>query len=460
MFGSMGLRRAPVAQVVEDVSNVSGQEDLVSALDGALNLIVRGKPCDCSTLPPLLAPSLKRLQDEMERRNVADLKDAVGYSSMASETTAAISRAVLSTKEIDGLTQSISAAIVQLDASMNGIATLGNNSLDAMQTGKSLMAEGAGAAEGAAKSMDDIAAAMGTIDSSVRALEQAVNQIGDIVGSIEAIASQTNLLALNATIEAARAGESGAGCVVAGEVKALSGQTAKATEDIRRRIDHLRANVGSLVQSTHLAETSVANGREVNASARQKIQSIDVVFNEALHQIGEISHILGEQAGATRELAQTSSKIASHVAEAHNHANLAMRTVVNCDALTEQQFKALDERAIPDYVLYRAKSDHMLWKKKLNQLFAGVSSLSASELSDHHSCRLGKWYASVADASIKSHPAFLALEAPHRAVHQFGKASAEAIANGDRAEGYRLLSEMEKASVEVVRLIDTLIARK
>ena len=86
----------------------------------------------------------------------------------------------------------------------------------------------------------------GRTNAMVDGLLEATQKIGEVVGLIQDIAGQTNLLALNATIEAARAGEAGKGfAVVASEVKALSTQTAKATEEIADQIQAIRDATGA-----------------------------------------------------------------------------------------------------------------------------------------------------------------------------------------------------------------------
>jgi methyl-accepting chemotaxis protein len=103
-------------------------------------------------------------------------------------------------------------------------------------------------------------AAAETPNTTESRLGASSREIGDVVKVISSIAEQTNLLALNATIEAARAGEVGKGfAVVANEVKELAQETARATEDIARRVEAIQADTASAVGA--IEEVSCVIGR-------------------------------------------------------------------------------------------------------------------------------------------------------------------------------------------------------
>ena len=120
--------------------------------------------------------------------------------------------------------------------------------------------------------------------AEIESLAAATQRIDGVLTLIQAIAEQTNLLALNATIEAARAGEAGRGfAVVAHEVKALAGQTAKATSEIGQNISLIQASTKNAVEAVREIGTAV---REIN----------DVTSN--------IAGAVGQQDAATREISQ------------------------------------------------------------------------------------------------------------------------------------------------------------
>ncbi|WP_432982806.1 methyl-accepting chemotaxis protein [Dactylosporangium sp. CA-233914] len=118
-----------------------------------------------------------------------------------------------------------------------------------------------------ARSTNDAAAVAGTAvqaaetaNATVASLGESSRQISEVVKVITAIAEQTNLLALNATIESARAGEAGKGfAVVAGEVKELAQETARATDDIVRRVDAIQTGTSSAVAA--IAQIAAIIGR-------------------------------------------------------------------------------------------------------------------------------------------------------------------------------------------------------
>jgi methyl-accepting chemotaxis protein len=134
-------------------------------------------------------------------------------------------------------------------------------------------------------------------NATIQKLGLSSKEIGDVVKVITSIAEQTNLLALNATIEAARAGEAGKGfAVVANEVKELAQETARATEDIARRVETIQADTGGAV-------AAIGRIGEVIGQINDYQLTIASAVEEQTATTNEMSRSVAEAAGGTTEIA-------------------------------------------------------------------------------------------------------------------------------------------------------------
>jgi methyl-accepting chemotaxis protein len=168
-----------------------------------------------------------------------------------------------------------------------------------------------------ATSARDYADQMGTI---VDSLATGATRVSAVIGMISDIAEQTNLLALNATIEAARAGDAGRGfAVVAAEVKGLSGQTARAIEDISRQIAAMNQATGATVEAiagirTMIADLSDAVRRTAETMRHQHGVTHAIVADVGA-ATGEFSRI-GEATSLVSSASQQTSEAAAAVLRA------------------------------------------------------------------------------------------------------------------------------------------------
>ncbi|MFC7493062.1 MULTISPECIES: methyl-accepting chemotaxis protein [unclassified Nocardioides] len=145
--------------------------------------------------------------------------------------------------------------------------------------------------------------------ATVAKLGESSSEVGNVIKVINSIAEQTNLLALNATIEAARAGEAGKGfAVVANEVKELAQETARATEDISRRIEAIQADTGEAV-------VAIGEISEIIAQISDTQTTIASAVEEQTATTNEMSRNVNEAATGSRDIAQTITGVARATTE-------------------------------------------------------------------------------------------------------------------------------------------------
>lgn len=342
----------------------------------------------------LAAASMSAIDNELveDTRDDSLLDRTVAFSMAASAATASVARIVGEAREIDSRLSAMATSGDALDAALEQAAEAGEAVNTAMQDSAMRATRGADAAQKAREAMDEVEQASQVLEKRVEALTDASERISQILSTIEAIASQTNLLALNATIEAARAGEAGKGfAVVASEVKALAGQTAKATDDIAGRISALDSEVQEILKGVRSAGSSVARGREAVDATETEIRQVDETASGASQRARDLSAALSAQADAAGQLAEGVQATREIATESAGFADDALDAVARSGSLVGEQFGSIPERTDARYVLSRAKADHYLWKKRLAEHMTGMSTLRPEELADHHGCRLGKW---------------------------------------------------------------------
>ena len=157
--------------------------------------------------------------------------------------------------------------------------------------------------------------ARGLLDAA-QSIDAVMNLVNDIAGTV-------NLLSLNAAIEAARAGEAGRGfAVVATEIRALSDQTAEATQRISSQVEALRDGVAGVAGDYDLVEKAIADMVE-------RAAEIDSAIVEEADTTRMIATSVGEASGATHDIEESVSAIVQSV-------RLAGSSARELDALANQ----------------------------------------------------------------------------------------------------------------------------
>ena len=300
--------------------------------------------------------------------------------------------------------------------------------------------------------MDNVSQKMEESTALNKDMAEATHRINQLVEMIENIAEQTNLLALNASIESARAGEHGRGfSVVADEVRKLAEETQKSTVTIRdssNTIQSLEKKSSDIIlQTSKLVHQGASSLHDVLAKSQELDNAVDNIRNATR-----------EQQEASQSITHTIQDVLSNAEKNAKNADSIAHAVDGIIEKVERQREYLAEMDIPHKVLYLSKADHMIWKKKIVDLEFGRAEIDPNTIADHTLCRLGKWYYSEGMKVYAKHPAFIAMEAPHKRVHDIAKKAAELRQQDRKASLADHRHELNSASENVVKQLNKLIA--
>ena len=348
------LRSRIALKQKDEVGELAGATDaLADAISGIVHEIQANSQVLASTSSNLgsIANNLVDQSQETSSRSSSAAAAVEQLSTNISSMSAAAEEMSMNFSSISSATEELSVSVGAISSAADQTASNVGNVASAVQViSKSFndvlaeAREGANVAGKAAQLADNA-------EQTMRNLDQSGSEISKFTETIKMIALQTNLLALNATIEATSAGEAGKGfAVVAHEIKELANQSAKAAEDVARKIEGVQngtrqavgviSEIAEVIKKIHQSAGRISQSVE---NQNKSAQTISLNIDEANKGVGHIAHSISEVAATANHMARNiaeasrgATDVSSNVSEAAHASSGISQSVIQVSAAAKQ----------------------------------------------------------------------------------------------------------------------------
>jgi len=277
-----------------------------------------------------LTTAINKMSGSLKRMILAITENSLQVSAASEELSSTSQQITANSEETSAQAKIVSDATQQVSQNLQTVAT------GAEEMGASIKEIAKNASE-AAKIATSAVKVAETTTATVSKLGESSNEIGQVIKVITSIAQQTNLLALNATIEAARAGEAGKGfAVVANEVKELAKETAKATEDISRKIEAIQTDTKAAVEAIASISDVINHVNGISSTIATAVEEQNATTNEMARNVSEAAHGSGEITSNIAGVARAAESTSRGASDTQKAAQQLVETSAELHRLVEQ----------------------------------------------------------------------------------------------------------------------------
>ena len=386
-----------------------------------------------------------------------EINEAVYEETHASELLNQIAR------DYQAILQNVDATMSVIDSLSNAINDLASTTAEtSLQTknGRKAMQHTESSVQSLAQETAAAQTSLKAMNNRMTDLHQTTTSIDTLVAVVNGVSEQTNLLALNASIEAARAGEHGRGfSVVAEEVRKLADQSKESVEQIRTQLTHIRTEVDHLTeQFGQIDKTFETNAASVSKAATHtgELTSVFDGIGQAIHGLAPMAE---EQSASFEEMnasLRTTMDSVHRINDATKACNHNMYFVLRKINGIRGKISGMQLNFPPKDLIDLAKTDHLIWRARVNQMLWGNLELNAADVINASGCRLGKWYYGEGQQKYGSLPIFKALGQQHERFHHACAEAIEAYQRKDEAAVTALTAEIANLSAEVLKNLDAI----